>query len=226
MRKQSYVSFNDLTQDYIVVVKNISRLKTRSVCCQSLNSTYYPTSPKPHTTFFPALHRSQNAFVHSPVLVVKWSVRVEAFFDVLGPGLRTIALDHEFFLYRIVCVNVSVKKTVLNLHSLTGYVLELCLHHDFRQDHAKLIHKSMYLFQQKAHPGLGLLWLIAPQNLHRAKTGFPFGNQKLCKGTALACGRVLEDLSEPRLTGLNCTQILMLSFKYSGSGRWTDCFAV
>lgn len=71
MRKQSYISFNDLTQDYIVVVKNISRLKPRSACCQSLNSTYYPTSPKPHTTFFPALHRSQSAFVHSPVLVVQ-----------------------------------------------------------------------------------------------------------------------------------------------------------
>lgn len=93
-------------------------------------------------------------------------------------------------------------------------------------DHAKLTHKSMHLCQQKAHAGLGLLWLVAPQYLHRAKTGFPFGNRELCKGTALACGRVLEVLSEPRFTEFNCTQILMLSFKYSGSGRWTDYFAV
>ena len=66
-------------------------------------------------------------------------------------------------------------------------------------DHAKFIHKSMHLCQQKGHPGLGLLWLTSPQHLQRDKAGFPFGNQELCKGTTLACGRVLEVLSELRL---------------------------
>lgn len=45
-RKQSYVSFNDSTQDYIV--KNISGIETQ-VCLlsnQSLQSTYYPISQK------------------------------------------------------------------------------------------------------------------------------------------------------------------------------------
>lgn len=94
MRKQNYVSSKDLVQDCIV--KKISRIETQFVCIQSWNSTYHPTSPKPHTTFFPALHRSQNAFVHSPILVMQWYIKVEDFSDVIGPGLRTVALDHAF----------------------------------------------------------------------------------------------------------------------------------
>lgn len=77
--------------------------------------------------------------------------------------------------------------------------LNTALHHDCRHGPCQFIHKSMHLCKQKAHPGLGLLCLSTPQHLQRAKAGFPFGNQELCKGTSLACGRVLEVLSEPRL---------------------------
>lgn len=124
------------------------------------------------------------------------------------------------------CANVLSEKDCTKSVLLIGYVLEHCLHYDFGHGRCKIYPQVNALMSTKAHPGPGLLWLTAIQYLHRAKTGFPFGNQELCKGTTLACGKVLEVLSEPRLTGLNFTQILMLSFKYSGSIRWTDCFAV
>lgn len=67
--------------------------------------------------------------------------------------------------------------------------------------HVGSIHMWMHLCQQKACiiSNIQASVCSCSQHLHTAKAEFPFGNQKLCKGTPLACIRMLVVLTDPRL---------------------------
>lgn len=111
----------------------------------------------------------------------------------------------------------------------TGCDLKYCLPPDVRHRPCRIdphidAPMSTKSTQNFKLPGLSLLSLIAPQQLHRAKAGFPSGDQKFRKGAPLACGRVLEVLSEPALHWAPLYTDIRLSLKYNGSGRWTYRF--
>lgn len=149
--------------------------------------------------------------------------------------LRIVVLKHVF-LCRSVCVTVlsekGCPKSVLTQYKSLNAAFPLIL----GTGHVGLTRVLKHLCQQKtniilntqAWPALAQNSAAPPQSQGSISIQEPGALQRNSAGMWWSAGGFclflcLSDFTLPRL---RCTQILMLSFKYSGSRRWTGGFSV
>lgn len=187
----SYASFHD--RNYIV--KNISRLQTQ-VCLLSKPKLSASIKASHHCLFQLCTDLPKMFTVHSAALGVQWSVKVEAFLDVLGPccAPEQLFLSMNFSCTQLWVLTVLREKDCLKsvltmVKSLnTAFLLILGM------GHLALLHMLKHFHQQKAHIVLNLqAWVCFHSKLPSTSTeprlGFQFRTRSFAREI---CWHVVE----------------------------------